>query len=315
MNINSTIITKILDIQKEKKSKDNDYYNYNKFLVFILSLQNKKAATINALLKELSFKEEEIKEYIKTLKEEGLLSVEDISFVEKLNGNFKSKNFKQEMEEILAHLNRVAKKRFTLNKETEKRLKSLLETGNYIVSDFKKLHVYFNKTWGADPKMAMYLRPQTLYNQKFDNRVQESQSFFDELNEYKKQIQKICGHFPQLISMEIYPKDKLIAEESQQTKNLCQEMPLSLQTTIVHWLKMNYTETQIIEVIEGTIEQWSKKPELAKHISISKILDNRFPERAQAVERLKNKGMILKSGVVAAEAWLQQTNTSEGELF
>lgn len=303
MIINSSTLSRIVEIQKEKRSQENNFYNYNKLLIFVLSLQNKKVATVNSLFKDLSLKEEEITDYIETLKKENFLTEDDISFLEKINSNFKSKDYKLEIEEIILHLNRIANKRHTISPDTSKRLKILLSTGKYSVGDFKRLHIYFTKTWGADPKMQEYLRPSTLYNTKFDIRIEESRSFFSELAEYEKPLKLICKKFLKLIFMETYPKDRLIGYE-QNFDDIFQDIPLSLQTTMIHWIKMGFSEVQIIEVIEGTIENWSSKPELAKHISVSKILDNRFPERAQAVEKLKNKGLVLKSGVSAMENWL-----------
>ena len=67
-------------------------------------------------------------------------------------------------------------------------------------------------------------------------------------------------------------------------KDLCNELPLALQNTIIHWLE-SYDIDTIINTIENTILAWEKHYIYKNHISISKILDNRFPERVLAVRR------------------------------
>jgi len=286
LNLNGPSIKSLIELQKKKRSEDNYYFNYNRFLSFALALHTKKQTVLSSLVKELKIKDEELNLYINTLKEEELISAEDIKLLKKASTNIKSKDFSNEIEEIITHLNHAADRNFRISKDTQTRIKNLLISGKYNVSDFKKVNVYFTKIWGSNPEMSKYLRPATLYNTKFETRLEEADMFFEELNKYEKSIQKICTKFHTLISMEVYPKDKLIASETQIVDDFCSELPLNLQTSIIHWLKLGYSDDQIIQVIEVTIDHWSKKPELAKHISISKILDQKFPERAAAVKRI-----------------------------
>ena len=310
MNLNGPSIKFLIELQKTKRREDNYYFNYNRFLSFSLALYTRKQTVISSLIKELKLKEEELDLYIETLKKEELISTEDIKILGKASRSIKSKDFSNEIEEIITHLNHAADRNFRISKDTKTRIKNLLTTGKYNVSDFKKVNVYFTKIWGPNPEMSKYLRPATLYNTKFETRLEEADMFFEELNKYEKAIQKICNKFHTLISMEVYPKDKLIASETQIVEDFCSEIPLSLQTGIIHWLKMGYSEEKIIQTIEVTIDNWSKKPELAKHISISKILDQKFPDRVKAVERILSKAGIKqhKSGVIEAEEWLKRNS-------
>jgi len=308
LNLNSSTLKSLIDLQKEKRQESENYYfDYNRFISFSLALSSKKQTVLNTLIKELNMKEEEVILYSETLKDNGFLNAEDIKILQKANGKVKSKDFSLEIEEIITHLNHAADRNFRISKDTKTRIKNLLLSGSFSVSDFKKVNVYFTKIWGSNPEMSKYLRPQTLYNGKFETRLEEAEQFFEGLSKYQKDIEKICHKFHRLISMEIYPKNKLIASETQIVEDFCSELPLSLQTSIIHWLEKGYSVEEITNVIEITIDNWSKKPELEKHISISKILDQKFPERAAAVKRIlsKKKETIHKSGVIEAEEWLK----------
>ena len=311
MNINAQLISKLVSIQKEQKTEGNTYFNYNKLLILAMAIQAKKITSANALLKELSFKEDELKMYIEILGKEEFLSADDIKFIAKIGKKSKTavKNFTTEVEEVLVHLNRVTGRNFRVNKTSETRIKTLLMSKKYTVSDFKRVNLYFTRKWGVEPKMAVYLRPTTLYNGTFDTRLEEADMFFAEIEKYKNEIQLLCSKFGQMIAMEIYPKDKLLAAETEQVVDFCDEMPLNLKLSIVHWLKQGYKIKDIITTIEMTEIEWAKKAELRKHISVSKILDQKFPDRIKVVGRLlEKKSKPKKSGVSKVENWINKQN-------
>jgi uncharacterized phage protein (TIGR02220 family) len=311
LNINASSLKEIITIQKEKRrAKGNYYFDYNRFLSFSLALSLKKQTVISTIVKELNMKEEELELYKSILAENSLINSEDLKLIEKITtkSTTKIKNFSLEIEEIIQHLNRATGRNFRISKDNEKRIKTLLSSNKFTVSDFKKVNVYFTKIWSSNPDMAKYLRPATLYNSKFETRLEESEFFFEELNKYEKTIQNICHEFHSIISLEVYGENRLIASETQVIEDFCNELPISLQESIIHWIKKGYTEEQIIEVIKITKDSWSKKPELEKHISVSKILDQKFPERAKIVERIlsKQNESTHKTGVISAEDWLKQ---------
>lgn len=309
MIINAPTLEKILKTQVEKKKEENYYFDYNRFLSFCLALSSGKASVLSLLVSSLGIKEEELLLYYESLKELELLTDKDISILKKISLNYKSRDYSKEIQSIIDHLNQTVGRNFRDSKQTSTRLKSLLMTGNYTLDDFREMHVYFNKIWGSNPNMAKYLRPQTLYNSKFEQRIEESRFFFSELKKYEHDIHKLCLEFHSLIALEVFPKEQLVASETQNAEDFCSELPLSLQTTIIHWLKMGYSIEQIIETIYVTIEKWSQKPELASHISISKILDQKFPDRFRAVQNIlkREKGKVHKSGVSDVEKWIKES--------
>lgn len=309
MNINGNIVKKLAEIQlKESQKSNSEFYDFNKFMLFAMAISTKKTTVINSLIQEQNFSEREIEEYLSKLNKEELLSKDDSKLIKRINGKYKSKNYEQEIDEIVNHFNRVANKRMRVSKTVTEKLTSLLKTEKYEVRDFKKVSLYFTKLWSVDPKMAQYVNMDTFFRlTKFEEKLNKANDFFDELNFYKKETKKICQEFKSMINMEFIQRNKLISSNYCATENVsCENMPLQLQTIIIHWLKQNYSTEDIILTITGTIEQWSKKPELAQYISINKILDEKFPQRALAVKRLLDKGKILKSGVLSVENWIHQ---------
>lgn len=51
---------------------------------------------------------------------------------------------------------------------------------NYSIEDFKKVHRNKYQSWGNDPKMQKYLRPQTLYTSKFSAYLNEQTNLSDQ---------------------------------------------------------------------------------------------------------------------------------------
>lgn len=314
MNINSTNLSKLIHIQNSHKT--SEYFNQNKFILFTLSFLTKKGTVQKCLIDELSFKMEEIQEYMKLLKEENLLTSED---TETFNKAIKAKpsdkkDFKEQMTELLDHLNFLTNTKLTLTEDRKKIMMKLLASEKYSLSDIKYVNLYFTMIWGSDPAMKKYVRPETLYNQKFESRLEESKMFFDEIKKYEKDISKLCKTFYKLIELEIYPTRRLLASEVDIQQGSCSQLPVNLEKTIIHWLTSGYSIDDIINTIQVTIDTWSKKQEYAQHISISKILDMKFPERAAAVKRItanKNTERKLKDGVKFAQSWLERKQEEE----
>ncbi len=310
MNINTTSLLKLINIQKERKT--SEYFNQNKFLLFAFSFLTKKGTVQKCLIDELSFKIEEVQEYILLLKEGGYLSAEDLETFNKAvkAKNPEKKDFKEEMNEIINHINFLTNSRMTLTDDRKEYILKLLNSGKYTVSDIKAVNLYFTFEWGNNPTMKKYIRPETLYNKSFPSRLDAAKTFFDEIKKYDKEISKLCKTFYKMIELEIYPKRSLLASEVDVQQGFCSQLPVSLEQTIIHWLKSNYSIEDIINTIQVTVDNWSKNPELSKHISMSKILDIKFPERAAAVKRILEKQQSnerkIKPGVSYAEDWLNR---------
>lgn len=154
--------------------------------------------------------------------------------------------------------------------------------------------------------MKEYITPDTLYNTKFDSRLEKAKEFFDTFKKHEPSIKKMCEKFHKLFEMEIYPKHKLLSEEIVLLDDLYYEIPMDLQATIVHWLELGYTVEELMNTIEITIDSWSKKEELKAHISISKILDSKFPDRIKVAKKLFDKQHLpkLKESQSKVNDWL-----------
>jgi len=310
LNINGNIIKKLSEIQnKELQKASSEHYNNNNFLLFAISLSSKKSTVVNALIQELNLSEREIEIYISKLAKEEILSKDDEKLIKKINGKYKSKNYEQEIDEIIEHFNRVANKRVRSSKPVIQKLTSLLKTEKYEIKDFKKVNLYFTRLWSVQPNMAQYVDMNTFFRlTKFEEKLSKANDFFDELNSYKKETKKLCQEFKSMIHIEYIQRNKLISSSNGDS---CEDIPLQLQTLVIHWLKQNYTIDEIIDTISGTAEQWSKKANFSQYISFSRILNEKFPDRANAVKRLKDKGKILKTGVSSVENWINKDKKEE----
>src|SRR5574344_424986 len=172
MRINAEIMSTLIKTQEEK-AKESEFFNNNKFLLFSLALLTKTSTVINALINETPYQIEEIQSYISTLTDLELYTPEDKKVLERISKAKEKQNFTNEMKEILLHLSKLNKRSFSLNAVREKRLKVLLENG-FTVRDFKAVNLYFTKTWGSDSSMKKYVKPETLYNTKFESRLEDS---------------------------------------------------------------------------------------------------------------------------------------------
>lgn len=290
MKINSDITAKLISIQKEKAS-DNYMFENNRFLLFAFALLTKTSTVLKKMFEDLDYSTEEIGLYVSILREEELFTAEDEKNLKRISKKDK-KNLTEDMEAIIEHLNRQTNRKLTLNSAREKRLRVLLEEG-FTVEDFKAVNFYFAKTWGNNSEMKKYIRPETLYNHSFERRLDEARLFFDGFNSYKNEIELLCNKFSKIIENEIYPQEKLLKANIEE--ELHKKLPMSLQNTIIHWLEKGFTIDTMIQTIEFTIENWSAHHIYKNHISISKILDSKFPDRVTAVSRkLENKDKFTK---------------------
>ncbi|MBT9167325.1 MAG: hypothetical protein DDT19_00654 [Syntrophomonadaceae bacterium] len=99
-------------------------------------------------------------------------------------------------EEIINDLNEVinANPGYKLDYEI-KRLISLRWNDGFRSEDFKAVHRKKHASWGADPKMKKFLRPYTLYSEKFQAYLNEERSlsaegFCSEITEHNLAIDK-----------------------------------------------------------------------------------------------------------------------------
>jgi uncharacterized phage protein (TIGR02220 family) len=74
----------------------------------------------------------------------------------------------KEIEEILSDLNLVLNSSYKLSSlKTKELIEARLKEG-FTIADFKTVHRKMAKAWGLDNKMRQYLRPLTLYSNKFE---------------------------------------------------------------------------------------------------------------------------------------------------
>lgn len=87
--------------------------------------------------------------------------------------------FKTEIQEIVSHLNLVTKSNY---KSTGKKTKSLILArlnDGFSVDDFFHVHLVKTAEWINDSKMKAFLRPETLYSNKFEGYLNQHISDYD----------------------------------------------------------------------------------------------------------------------------------------
>ena len=94
------------------------------------------------------------------------------------NGVKKSEAQKKQCEvpfaKIIGHLNQKTDKQFKMDsKGTQRHIKARWNEG-FTLPDFIKVIDKKSAKWGSDPKMADYLRPETLFGTKFEGYLNES---------------------------------------------------------------------------------------------------------------------------------------------
>lgn len=70
-------------------------------------------------------------------------------------------------EEIISHLNQVTGKAYRLPNPTKDKIKARWKDG-FRLEDFHYVHIIKTKQWKGDAEMERYLRPITLYSNKFE---------------------------------------------------------------------------------------------------------------------------------------------------
>ncbi len=71
-------------------------------------------------------------------------------------------------DEIISDLNLILKTSYKKDLPKTKELISARLKDGFVLDDFKIVHRKMAKAWGTDNKMRQYLRPQTLYSNKFE---------------------------------------------------------------------------------------------------------------------------------------------------
>jgi len=282
MIINSPVIQKIVEIQN-KLNIDN-----NKLLIFSLSLSNGKISAIRTIKEELYINEEELSIFFKALDTIGLINKNDIDIIRKLNKgkNVKidNKDFSKEAKEIISHLNNLTKVKRTVTDNRLKTISSWLKKG-YTVDTFFKVNMFFFDSWGKDPNMAIYVRPETLYNGKFVSRVEEAENVFLLIDKFKKEIKDIERYYRNTYSQIIEQSTNDITHNINSENIYLSDMEVSKRLSF--WLSKGFQDFQIKEVIYESINSWSKNIELIPKINLSKIVDNKFLDRVKIIRSKK----------------------------
>jgi len=273
MNLSTPTLRKIFE----------NYGHNNELLIFLLGVYaaKSKVSPIKYLFEEMSIDIDTAKRALIDLE---ILSNNDLKTIEKIqsaqvNITISENEYETSIQNIINHLKGLKKSRLDITANRKALIKKWLNKG-YSEEDFMAVNSYFFHLWKNDPKFSRYIKPETLYNEKFPNRVETAREFYSSYNEYKAEIKSIIHSYE-----EVY-KECMHIEPS------IDRASIPLQSAIVLLLNNGYSKEDIVFVVESSVRSWSKKPEIAPYISLEKILDNKFPDRLRAAKAFKQKKNI-----------------------
>lgn len=88
-------------------------------------------------------------------------------------GSADSQKFREDCELIISYLNARTGKRFKGVESDKRKIRARLKE-DFLVHDFLIVIDKKTKDWGQNPEMSQYLRPITLFGNKFEGYLQEA---------------------------------------------------------------------------------------------------------------------------------------------
>jgi hypothetical protein len=237
----------ILDI--ENKASYKDYYDFKKRVVLPSIEQVNKLSNLSVSFNEIKEgkKIERLEFFIeKKVLEEKIVTDSDI--VKSIISYFKEITY--------------SKERMTVN--IKNRIKELLK--EYSENEIKITIKYFYNKWKDDPEFSKYITLKTLLNSKFEDRLIEAETFVSDYEEALDLLNQFVDSFQEELSKEVPDFSGL------------DSLPFIIIEKLLFWNR-KYSNEEIIETIRQSLFDSNQNPKIAKYISISKILDRKFPER------------------------------------
>jgi uncharacterized phage protein (TIGR02220 family) len=290
-----------------KNFKDLD----SKVLIELALLIANGNASLFKFFVENSFQNnEEFNKYLEVLNSFEIITKKDFSFITKaLKLKIKDKEDtlnEQTIEEIthfiIENLNKITGKKYRINQSRVSLVSKWINKG-YKKEDFYNVNLYYALLWLEDPNFNKYLRPETLYNNKFEVRVEEANEFFNLIEKYKEEINEIINFYNETYNRYIFAQNILLENKNAVEISLDDYYFYKKGRKILFWLSKKYDKEIIKKVIDISISNWSKKPELVPYITLEKILDEKFSQRVQFVQ---NKILSVKDKSISSiSGWLK----------
>lgn len=305
MNINAPIILKINDIEKIERISNH------KLMLIAFSINSGIATTIKETMSILDINKEEMTTFVELLKD--FLTHKDLKVISRLNSTqlLKQEEFDEQVEEVIEHLNMITNSKRTVTKERKALIIKWLRQG-FSLNSFRHVNLYFYHSWHDKIEFSKYITPETLYNGKFISRVETAENEFKKIALFSDDIIEICKGYHEffrtiVIAPPLLSKNKIEFNEYSEEK-VCKYIPFDIQERIAFWRKRGISKEDILLTIQKTIEQWNQKEEFRPHISLKKILDNKFNDRLRVAKSLLNVSHDAKLNGLAN--WLNTNSES-----
>ena len=278
---------------KEKEEILLLYFNIKNFVLKVfLNLLTNKHINFDKTIFYLDLLESNNNFSFSKLDSENILKIrniknKDFNFLEK-----ESKTLQENeniAEKVIKHLNKLTNKQY--RSETYfPAINSLIKQG-FALQDFYNVHFYYLYLWGLDEKMFKYVRPSTLYR-KFEERVIEANTFWGQLKAKKQEINECLEVFN---GLEKFYFEKILGEEI--TKEVSNKfnskdirsyvLNIKRRELILNWIEKGYSPDDIKLTISIYFNKYGNQPEILPHITLEKILDNKFPARVEGAKKIK----------------------------
>lgn len=255
----------ILDL--EKSSAYKEYYDFKKRVIFPALEQVNKYSNLSVSLEEIkSGRKIDRLKFMIEKKPEAKEEVKESEIVQEFIKYFKETTGSKEVMTV----------------KIKNRIKELLN--EYLIEELQYVVYYFNRKWKDIPEFSKFISLKTLLNDKFEERLIESENFIRKQTNALELLNLIINKFSDLLLIEV------------PGFNGVESLPIGLVEKIIFW-KRDFSNEEILNGISYTVSEWKKDPKMNKYLFLSKILNRKFPERIIASK---------SSAVDPMEEWLNK---------
>lgn len=294
MKMDSISMQSLLRIQHKKNIQDNS------LALIALAISTNKATVVKTIIEGLEISDEVFNSYVQVYSTEDLLQKQDITLIERLGKTKISApdDYSEITEKIIGHLNSLKGTSLSVTKDRIKLIESNMRKGS-AVKDFFLVNLYYMHQWGKDPKMSKYVVPETLYNTKFQSRAETATAAFAKFEKFREEIKQVTNFFLKEYSLRVL--NKVYDGKA--------DVPVKFEEydAISFWLEKGYSVQELNLVAYEAIHGWANNLQLAPYICITKVFDDKFPERLSWSKRRQ----VFSTCGTNSEAAIKSKNSLE----
>ena len=225
-----------------------------------------------------------------------LLTQKEVKYftgIAKSQSGKKKTSFEDSSEEIVEYLNSLLGVKRKVAKDTNGLIQRSLSTGCSI-DDIKLVILYFFKSWINNPSMKQYIRLGTILNTKFETRLEAAKEFQAKFLVHQENVTEIVKKIKAIVieGSKVAPS-LLLSSSKQEGTSIIDSLTLSTVELFIYWLEKGYKPAEIADTIVVYIQTWKDHPR-GPSMSLERVLNKEFPERAASAKRKRSETNKLK---------------------